>query len=823
MLANLISDIRYAANGLLRSPGFATAAILTIALGVGINTAIFSILNGLILRDLPVPAADELVTIYQRLESRGEGGRSVSGAVSMFSTEEYRAYRDGSATLAGVMGFSTAEAVTLGGGEAPQEISGVFVTCNYFDVLRQTPALGRGFAADNCETDGATPAVVLAHDLWQATFQGDPDIVGREVLLNRQTFVVAGVAPARMHGPNFQKLSFFAPIATQPLLEPAWDKYRAERLSWLSLIGRKAPDASLRQVRAELAVIGAQIDAQEPGRKTSLIIDRARSFALPEARTAVLTMSTAVMGAFALVLLIACANVANLLLARASVKSREIAVKMALGANRSRVVQQLLVESTLISLGGGLLGSLLALWSVQSFVAFVLSSLPASFQAIAVDSTPDALVLGFALALTLATGLLFGLAPAAHASKPDLQAAMKHDTAAAGRRSGAGRLQRWLIGVQLAVCMMLMLVSALLLRGLYAAQSVEPGFEYEDIVVTAYDLVGAGYDAAEAAAFNRELLERVAALPGVTGAAQILRTPLSPGNTETLAGLPGQARLEQIGFNQASPSYFNVVGIPLVRGRTFTDAELAEGSTAAIVTETTAQRYWPGQDAIGQVLAIRTGRNEGIEAQIVGVARDTQISQIGEVPDNYVYLPTTPPTQARLQVVARSETGYAPIAAGIRQIVRELDEGLVVRVEPLEANLEFWRSLSRLVTSLAAALGALALVLAAVGVYGVVAYAMSRRTREIGIRMALGANAPDVLRLVLAQTMRPVVIGAAVGLLACAAVSRILASVLFGVSTLDPLALVGGTLFVLGVALAAGALPARRAASVDPTTTLHHE
>jgi predicted permease len=398
---------------------------------------------------------------------------------------------------------------------------------------------------------------------------------------------------------------------------------------------------------------------------------------------------------------------------------------------------------------------------------------------------------------------------------------MKVDVSGMDRRSGA-RLRGTLVGLQVAVCMVLMIAAGLLLRGLATTQDVDPGFDYENVAVASFDLTAAGYDPARAAVFQRQLAERVDTLPGLDVAHATL-TPLYPGSFAQMARLSGQALFFPLYYNNVSPTYFSVTGIPIVRGRAFTETDSAEGSRAIIVTEATARRFWPGLDPLGQTIEFPVSNVETVAREVVGIARDTQIERIGEVPSVYAYLPPTTNSQPRLQLLAKSEVDFAATARSIRAMAAELDSALVVRVEPLEANLDLWRSLAGLSSTLATALGSLALVLAAVGIYGVVAYAVGRRAREIGIRMALGASARSVVALMLNRTMRPVVIGALIGVGAAVGVSQILSSVLFGVSPVDPLALAGAVLVVAGVAFAAGTLPARRAAHVDPSTTLHYE
>jgi predicted permease len=809
MLAHILSDLRYAARRLAGTPGFTAAAVITIALGVGINTGLFSVLNGIALRDLPAPDAGKLVSIHQTWW-RG-------GAVP-FTAEEYRAYRDGTETLSGILAYSDGTTVTLGG-DAPQEIAGTLVSCNYFEVLRLAPLLGPGFTND-CDAEGATPTVVLGHDLWTTAFAADAGIVGREVQLNRQAFVVAGVAPEGMRGVDMIPVQFFAPLAAQPILDPEPLLPSGGSLRWLVLLGRLADGASLGQVRAELGVIAGRIDEEQPPRAT-LAIDRARRLSDPGDRGETIAVGAVVMAAFGLVLLIACANVANLLLARATGRAREIAVRLSLGASRSRIVQQLLAESLLLAIAGGVLGSVLALWTVQSLVFLAIDALPPQVPAVAIDATPDARVLAFALLASIGSAIVFGLAPALQASKPDLHAAMKVDVSGLDRRSGA-RLRGTLVGLQVAVCMVLMIAAGLLLRGLATTQDVDPGFDYENVAVASFDLTAAGYDGARAAVFQRQLAERVDALPGVDVAHATL-PPMYPGNFLMAARLGGQDQFFPLYYNDVSPTYFSLTGIPIVRGRAFTEADTAEGSRTIIVTEATARRFWPGLDPIGQTIEFPVSNVETVAREVVGIARDTQIKRIGEVPSIYAYLPPTTNSQPRLQLLAKSDVGFAATASSIRDIARDLDPALVVRVAPLEDNLDLWRSLAGLSSALATALGTLALILAAVGIYGVVAYSVGRRAREIGIRIALGANARGVVALMLKRTMRPVVIGAIVGVAAAVGVSQILSSVLFGVSPVDPIALLAAVLVVAGVAVAAGTLPARRAARVDPSSTLHYE
>jgi predicted permease len=815
MASNLWQDIRYALRTLRRNPGFAVAAIAPIALGIGINTGIFSLLDAVALQPLPSPRASELVSVYQRF--RGVRQRSVHGARSMFSFAEYERYRDRAQTLSDLMAYSVTQKITLGG-EAPREIEGVLVTCNYFDVL-QRPVSGPGLSSANCDQPNAPPAVVVSHDLWKRALAADRDIVGRTITINGQRVAVVGVAPEGFDGIDITKAAFFAPLSMQALLRPGAN-YRDPHTSWLTIIGRRKPGVGLEQVRAELAIIAQQIDQDQPGRTTALNVSHATSMSLPEARKDLFSAATVVLAAFAFVLLIACANVANLLLARAAGRSREIAVRLSVGAGRGRLIQQLVTESLIIAVIGGAAGSILAWWSFQKLLALSIASLPGMIPALRIEAHPNLTVLSFAAGLTTATGLLFGLVPALQASRLDLQTLLNRDSAGAGRRTG-GWLRGSLVGLQTAICMILLISAGLLLRALYAAETVEPGFDYRDVAVVAFDLRGPGYDQQRAAAFQQELIDRLGGLPGVEAVAQVSKTPLSPGRTGTMFRLPAGEPWNEIDVNTISPGFFSLIGIPIVRGRTFSAADLAGPLHTVIVTEATARRYWPAQEPIGQTLLM--GMKGSVPLEIIGVARDAQVSRIAQTETSYMYLPAVLSAQRELSLLVRSRSDFAALAPAVREVARELAPDLVVRVNRLEENVSFWRTVARVVAGLSGSLGVLALALASIGVYGVVAYVVSRRRREVVIRMALGANTRDVQGLILRQTLRPVMIGVAIGIAGAAAVAQVLTSVLFGISPFDPIALVAAPLFLVAVAVAASLLPTRQALTVDAMTTLRSE
>jgi predicted permease len=785
IVSHLLQDLRFAVRLLRKAPGFSVTAIVTIALAVGVNAAIFTVFNAAALQGLPVPAGNRLAAVT--ISFQGEGRRGVAGAPSMLSYQEYEAVRDQSRGFDGVLAYAgDFKPVTLGGAE-PRPVLATLATCNYFDVLGIRPAAGRTLHAGDC-APGAPATAVLSHRLWQTAFAGDPTVVGRTVSLNRAPFVVVGVAQAGFTGTGLIAEDVYVPVSFQTTLNREQDLLSNANVSWLVVMGRMKAGASLASVRGDLAVIAARLSAAQsplgaeaPGAKAAartvrLTAGRATLSSMPEVQTLVLTIGGIILAAVTLVLLMACANIANLLLARASARRREIAVRMALGAGRRRLVQQLLTESLLLAAIGGFAGFLVASWTSRTVIRYLLGNLPAGVQALVFDPQPDWRVALYAVGLTTLTGLAFGLMPALQSTRRDLGVDFR-DVTATDRRDSR-KLQNTLVTLQVAVCLVLLLSAGLLARGLYRAQTIDPGINMSNVTVVGYDLPNSGYQPPAAAAFQRQVIERVAALPGVTAVAQSGEMPLSDSHTETRFGFPGSDRTMYFEFSPVTPSYFEVLHIPIVRGRNFTAAEV-ESEAALIVTESTARRLWPGVDPLGQALTL-----EKTTLPVVGVVRDAQVSRLGRTDEPYLFIPAGPAWQSRVRLLVAG-AGSAPAAGPIRAAIASLDPQLAVEITRLEDNLEQWRAPSKLVAALSATLALLALVLACTGVFGTVAYAVSRRVREIGIRVALGAAHEDVLRLIVRQGMRP------------------------------------GSLFT--IALVACYVPARRALRVEPTTALRTE
>jgi macrolide transport system ATP-binding/permease protein len=815
-LENLYEDLRYGLRVLRQNPAFTIAAVLAIALGVGINVGIFSVLNGAALRLLPIPRAEQVVSVSQIFHGRTT--RNTHDETSMFSYAEYRDYRDHNRVFSGLVAYEPFVEATLVAGNMHQ-VLGAATSCNYFEVLNEHPAQGRGFVDSDCAAQGGNAVVVISDDLWRGTFRSDPSLVGKRIVLNRTAYTVVGITHPGFTGTEPVASAFWAPITMQNALEPGNDRFPDDNLSWLALLGRVQPGVSVEQVRADLGVIAGRIDQLHPGRTTSLAIHTATFFGRPEEREFLLPLASIILVAFGLVLLIACANVANLLLARATVRHKEIALRLSMGASRGRLVRQLLTESLLLSLSGGTLGSLFAFWSFAGITHFVISQLPHDFSTLVVNVAPDFRVLAYALALSLFTGVTFGLIPALESSRLNLNTALKGDGIHFGRSKTSARfLRNALVSAQIAVCMILLLSAGLLLRGLYYAQTVDPGFEIKNVSSAFLNLRAQAYDENRAAAFIRSLRERIAGLPGVTEVAQAECAPLSRDFSADYFTVPGRADRVPVEYNHVSPEYFSAVGIPILRGRGFT---LGDGpdTPGIIVTESTARRLWPSEDALAKTLREDTGR----EYSVIGVAKDAQVSHLGELDTTYLYFPSGPQDNLRTYVLVRSAGDSTAIAKGVRDAVHSLDADMPVDVTKLQDYLKVWRTPSRLAAALSGTLGVLALLLSTIGVYGMVSYSVSRSVREIGIRMALGADGREVMRVVIRQAMRPALIGALIGLGSCAAVSWVLSSMLFGLSAHDPVAFISVPIFLLVVALIASYVPARRAMRVEPVVALRYE
>jgi len=812
----LLQDVRYALRRLAKAPGFTAVAVITLALGIGANTAIFSLVNATLLRPRPgIGRPEALVDI----------GRTQDGSgFDTMSYPTYADYRDRTQSFSGVLGYRfEPRALSLGTEGSAERIYGSLVSGNYFDVLEVKPRLGRAFTPEEDRTPGAHPVLVLSHAFWERRFAGDPGIIGREVRINGQPFTVIGIAPEGFSGTSPFAPDVWLPMMMTDTVIPESRLLTTRDSAFLLALGRLRPGVTLAQAREEMSAIVSRLQEEFPdmdrGEGVTLLPS---SLFAGETRGMVAAFLALLQTIVGLLLLMTSVNVAGMLLVRATARRREIGVRLAIGASRKQVTRQLLTEGTVLFLLGGAAGLLVAVWMRD----LLLSLMPRLPVPVVLDLPLDWRVLLFALVLSLGTGLLASLAPAWQSSETDLLAALKNEGPGAGQRKA--RLRGALVMGQVAASLVLLVCAGLFLRALQRASSIDPGFEVRDLRVMSLDLSLAGYKEADGLAFADSLLERLGTLPAVQGAALSWAVPLDGGG-HGLGGVMVDGRTTPEGgatadWNVITPGYFATMRASLLRGREFTAQDRAGATDVAIVNETLAERFWPGRDAIGETIRTPQGRGRPDRVRtIVGVARDQKYRSLGDGPRNFVFVPLQQNYLGQLTLAIRTEPG-APVVPEVRALLRSMNPYLpILQAQSMEEFAGFGLLPQRLAGWVASCLGLLGMLLAGTGLYGVTAFSTLQRTREIGIRMALGAEGRDVLRAVLWQGMRLAVAGMAVGLAAALTATQLLGNLLFGVSPQDPLVLGMVTAALAAVALLACYLPARRAANVDPMIALRHE
>src|SRR5262245_12609664 len=824
-IETLMQDLRYGSRTLMKNPGFTVVAALTLALGIGANTAIFSVVNAVLLEPLPYPEARQLALISENFSQRGLNRILVSAP-------EYLDYRDRSRSFSQVAAYRRQSFTLTGAGEA-EMLRGTVCSTNLFETLGVRPALGRPFLPGE-DRPGGNQVVALSHGLWQRRFGADPRVVGQKLTLNDNAVEVVGVMPPGFQFPPLTEL--WSPIAfTNEMLG------QREGPRNLNVLARLKPESDLPAAQAEMNILARQLQEQYPeaypaATGWSVTVTSLREYIVGDVRTALWTL----LGAVGFVLLIACANVANLLLARAAARERELAIRAALGAGRARIARQLLTESLMLALAGGALGLLIAWYGVKALLALNPDALPPT-ATVRIDGT----ALAFTALVSLLTGVGFGLAPAIGAAKPDLIGVLKES--GRGVRAGRYGLRGGLVVMEIALSLMLVIGAGLLIRSFMRVRAVDPGFATENVLTMSFALPQTKYpERHQVANFYQEVLQRVESEPGVEAAGLIAGLPLSGSSSTwgfTTEAKP-QPALEEVleATNRVvSPGYFGALKIPLNRGRDFTSADNENSPGVVIINETLASRFWPNEDALGKRIKLASAEPQrtwdGLWLTIIGVVGDVRADGLeNEVrPEMYLSylqnpwrgLPSRPYmtlVERTMSIVARGAAEPAGLTAALRQAVAAVDKNQpVMVVATLENLLAASLAERRFNLSLLGVFAAVALALAAIGLYGVMSYSVSQRTAEIGLRMALGAQESGVLRLVIGQGMKLALAGVLIGLGGAVALTRWLETLLFGVSATDPLTFALIALLLTLVALLACYVPARRATKVDPMTALRIE
>ena len=817
----MLADVRYALKWLVRAPGFAAVAILSLGIGIGFNAALFSVLDALLFRPLPVERPDRLVDVY----TKGADGDT-------YSTNSYPDFLDFQArttVFSGMVGYSPSIAAVRAGDRSRMAL-GEVVSGNYFQVLGVGAALGRTLLPED-DRKGAPRATLISYSLWRRDFGGDRSVLGRSLLIHGQPYTIVGVAPEGFAGmvPMLQP-ELWTPIAWVEDVEPAGiqdvvpsptGSNRLDRRGqrWLFIRARLKDGETSARAQAELALIMSRLAVDYPktnGKRPIITATHVRIH--PQADKALLPIAAGLMIAIGLVLVVACANVANMLLARASGRRREIGIRLAIGASRARLMRQLLTESVVLAALGAVAGVALAALAVTA-----ISALPLPIPIpVALALRIDGRVLAFTIAIASVAGLLAGLAPATRATRADLVSDLKGE-ATLRRRRFRWTMRDGLVVLQTAVTLVLLVTAGLLTRSILRAERVDLGFRTDGVAVLGTELGLIGYDETRSTALMKRAAERIAALPGVQSVSRVVRQPLAINYNRNTVTFPGQAIVDERGVpidaTWVDANYFQTLAIPLLRGRNFSAGDTASAAKVAIVNEAFVRRYWPGSDGLGR--RFHTPNGGGTDYEVVGVSADYKVDTVGETPTPYIHYALSQRDFTGEVLIARAAGDPAALLAGMRRELLALEPNTVfLDSQTMEGQVSAALLPARVAAQTIVLVGIVATLLAAIGLYGVVAYAVGRRTREIGIRMALGAAPGGVLGMVMRQGLSLAGAGIAVGLLLALVAARGVAAALYGVGAADPLAWGGAVAVLLTSAALANYIPARRAARVDPSVAL---
>jgi predicted permease len=808
-------DVRYSLRMIAKAPGYAAITILTLALGIGANTTIFTWINSTLLNPIPGLASPSDVVAL----SLGRPGDDPFP----LTYPDFEAMRDGQQSFSGLT-VSNLTAMSLTGKSKPERVWGTMASANYFDVLGVRPIMGRGFLPQEDEKPGGAPVAVISYRMWQTHFGANPGVLGQTLEINQHPYTIVGVTPPVFQGNQTGLRSdIWVPMMMEAQLVPQGDLIHDHHYFWLNMLGRLKPGVVPRQAQEEMTLRLAPEVKNYPeehrGHDSVTVTPLWRGpFSANQFLALLLPMLMCIAG---LVLLLACANVANLMLVRSVARRREIAIRTSLGASRWRLVRQMLVESLLLALAGGAVAVLITFWSAGTFANF----LPKMDFPISLNMQPDRTVLFAALAISILSGVIFGILPAWRSSSEAPVAVLKEDTGSASGSVRKARLTSALVVAQISLSLLLLICAGLFIRSFRSAQQINPGFNSHDVLIASYDLFTAGYSDASGAEFDRQLVAKLEALPGIQSVALSSRVPLGLGGGSTSVKPEGyvpqanESMETQVGI--ITPNYFKTMQIPIVKGRDFTLQDTMTSQRVVIVSETFVNRYWPNQEALGKRL------NSDLTHEwftVVGVARDSKVNSLNEKPTPFLCLPLYQVYRAGMIINARTTGDPLAFSSAVVNAIHEQNADLAVfDVTTLESRTQLASFPQRVAGTFVGAFGLLALVLAAVGIYGVTAYTTRQRTHEIGIRMALGASKQDILRLVLGRGLRLTLAGVVLGLAASFVLTRYLASELLGVTSTDALTFSGVAILLCVVALFACLIPARRATHVDPMVALRDE
>jgi predicted permease len=853
-------DVRFAARMLAKHRGFTAVGILALGLGVGVNTAIFTVYKSFLLRPLDASDARQLVNI-SRTDYQGKYDAT-------FSFADYQAYRDHNQVFSGMIAAAGDEVALSGVGGAPgaggsmegrlasavgfrlpslmsggaEFVTASIVSDNYFSVLGVSAVRGRTFRPNDPHDHTASPGVLISENYWQRRFRGDPALLGRSIKLNGVAFTVIGITPRDFMGTNLNVPNFWMSIRQWDLLHPGSDIIHDRENACCRLYGRLAPGTSLSEAQAEMNLLADQLRSQHAphsdASKPVTIQLYPGSPLGPDLEPGLNVAVVLIMCAVGMVLLIACANLASLQLARGAARQNEMGIRLSLGASRGRLIRQLLTESAILGLLAGVVSLFLTWWILRLLVVEISATLPAEWGAFAMHVAPDIGVFGYVFAVSLLAGLLFGLAPALESSKPSLSSALKEEGAHFLFATRKWRSRDGLIAVQVAVCLVLMVAGGLLIRSSIRTLKMETGYETRRVLfLDLYFPDGFGYTRSKQAAESLALYDRIRALPGVADVT-FGRPPAGGGMRTATVTVNGEKALadnsqRDLYYTYVQPNYFRTLNIPLSLGTGFTEAH-GRPDAVAILSESAAKELWPGKNPIGRELALDASKRfrakdelapDGSSYRVVGIARDTRAALIDGMDVRKVYLPLPADRLDDRPLLVRTEADPKPLVDGIGRLMHSMDSNMIIYSEPLDGLLTMSPQFvtSRCAALFASIIGALGLLLASVGIYGTVSYAVVRRTREVGVRMALGAKKRDVVWLMLGESTRPVLVGLSIGVVGAAGAAHLMRALLFGVNTLDPLSFVGVSGLFCGVAMLAAYVPARRASLVDPMVALRYE